>query len=119
MLRIMCPPEGLKVASLLAGGESAVNWQIARQQARATVGCQLLVSRGESGGLVERPLEGPIAGRQWVHSVGSLVTACWARHASQRNVQREAKNSKVRHPQLFSSNRAVAMDTNRCDTSTT
>jgi hypothetical protein len=36
---------------LLAGGQSAAHWQIARQQVCATVGCQLVGSRGEFGRL--------------------------------------------------------------------
>src|SRR6266581_2245368 len=45
-----------------------------------------------------RPIGGvQIKTTQWVHPLGSLVTACCARHTPRRNVQKEAKKSKVRH----------------------
>src|ERR1700726_1642235 len=51
ILRIMCPPDWTEAALLRAGGQSAGTWQIARQQKRATVGNQLVGSRGEFAGL--------------------------------------------------------------------
>jgi hypothetical protein len=52
----------------------------------------------------------PIATTQWAHPLGSLLAGRCARHASQRNKQREAKKSKVLHLQVFTFDQAVATE---------